>query len=116
MLQKPSSKSKPKDHVKYLTSRLERWTNGDLSSLMDETNEIQKRMTSSITKKEESREKAFVRLMMFGKIGQAAKFINNDDAIKGVHQLNNEIKGILSEKHPSGREADPSILLRHLNL
>ena len=80
---------------------------------MDETNEIQKRMTSSITKKEESREKAFVRLMMFGKIGQAAKFINNDDAIKGVHQLNNEIKGILSEKHPSGREADPSILLQH---
>ena len=28
MLQKPSSKSKPRDHAKYLTSRLERWSNG----------------------------------------------------------------------------------------
>ena len=86
MLQKPSAKSKPKDHTKYLTSRLERWTKGDLVSLMKETKEIQKRMTSSLTKKEESRERAFLRLMMFGKVGQAAKFINNNDAIKGVHQ------------------------------
>ena len=42
--------------------------------------------------------------MMFGKLGPAAKFINNDDTVKGVHTLNQEIKQILLDKHPKSRE------------
>jgi hypothetical protein len=49
--------------------------------------------------------------MMFGKIGDAAKFINNDDSVKGVHQLNDEIKKTLLEKHPKSREVIADILL-----
>ena len=45
MLQKPSKKSKAKDHVKYLLSRLQKWSNGDLNGLMAECREIQKRLT-----------------------------------------------------------------------
>ena len=86
MLQKPSVKSKPKDNAKYLLSRLERWKNGNLNSLLDETNEIQKRLKKTLTRKQESNEKAFIRLMTVGKVGQAAKFISNEDSIKGVHQ------------------------------
>ena len=44
-------------------------------------------------------------LMLSGKIGDAAKKINNEDTIKGVHQLSNEIKEILQNKHPKGKEA-----------
>ena len=41
--------------------------------------------------------------MMLGKIGPAAKYINNEDAVKGVHPLNEEIKNILLSKHPEAR-------------
>ena len=110
MLQKPSAKSKPREHAKYLTTRLERWRNGELKSLMAETTEIQKRLRKAKSGKEESREKAFIRLMMLGKLGPAAKYVNNDDDIKGVHPLTSEIKEILESKHPAGREVDPEII------
>ena len=87
MLQKPSAKSKPRDNAKYLLSRLERWNNGDLKSILCETNETQKRMRKMLSKKQETKEKALLRLMMFGKVGQAAKYINNDDSVKGVNSV-----------------------------
>ena len=48
---------------------------------------------------------------MLGKIKPAAKYVNNDDSIKGVHTLTEEIKEILQSKHPAGRDADPSVVL-----
>ena len=51
--------------------------------------------------------------MMLGKIGQAAKYINNDDSVKGVHPLTDEIKNILQSKHPAGREADQEVILEY---
>ena len=112
MLQKPSSKSRPRDHARYLTSRLERWQNGDLKSLMDETNEIQKRMNKSkAERKEQHQVKYFLNLMTFGKVGEAAKKINNDDSVKGVHPLDDEIKDILQKKHPKARDVHPETVL-----
>ena len=103
MLQKPSKKTKPRDHSKYLKLRLEKWSRGEIASLMEEASEIQKRMKPG--KNEESKEdvayKAFVKLMMLGKVGEAAKKINNDDSIKGVHPLNEQIKNILQDKPPT---------------
>ena len=113
MLQKPSAKSKPRDHSRYLTTRLERWSKGELVSLMAEAKEIQKRILSSKSRKEETREKAFVRLMLLSKIGQAAKYVNNEDSVKGVHSLTDEIREILQSKHPAGGEADPEVILEH---
>ena len=113
MLQKPNAKSKPRDHSRYLTTRLERWKNGDLASLVAEAMEIQKRMRDSKThrRREENREKEFIRLMMLGKLGAAAKFINNDDNVKGVHPLTTEIIEILESKHPAGREVDRDVII-----
>ena len=51
--------------------------------------------------------------MMFGKIGPAAKYINNDDSIKGVHSLDEQIKDILQDKHPQARNVEPQIILEH---
>ena len=122
MLQKPSKKSKPRDHVKYLKSRLTKWSNGEIDVLMEEANEIQKRLKSDQNhanhkkmEKDAHDHKRFTQLMMLGRIGEAAKLINNEDSIIGVHTLNEEIKAILQQKHPEGKDADPDILLQETN-
>ena len=81
MLQKPSKKSKAKDHAKYLASRLGKWARGELDNLLTECNEIQKRLLHKKAVKAESKMKSFCRLMLIGKVGQASKFINNNDCI-----------------------------------
>ena len=112
MLQLPSPKSKPREQAKYLTSRLERWKSGDIKSLMDETAEIQRRLKprKSEGDRTEENQKSFVKLMLLGKIGDAAKKVNNEDTIKGVHTLSDEIQNILQQKHPEGRDP-PEVLL-----
>ena len=50
--------------------------------------------------------------MLLGKIGDAAKKINNDDSIKGVHQLSEKIQNILQLKHPESKEPHEDILLQ----
>ena len=47
MLQKPSSKSKAKDHSNCLTRRLALWRNGEIELILRETKQIQKNFTSS---------------------------------------------------------------------
>ena len=111
MLQKPSRKSKAKDHVKYLSTRLEKWSKGDLKGLMSEGKEIQKRLARSQTQKAEAKEKTFCRLMFLGKVGQACKFVNNDDCVKAVHKITESVKQALAAKHPEGQVLYPEALL-----
>ena len=87
MLQKPSSKSKAIDHLKYLEKRLEYWKAGDLDSILSENREIQKKLRKTQDKKKESKEKAFNRLILLGKLSQAAKFVDSESETKGVHSL-----------------------------
>ena len=111
MLQKPSAKSKARDHTKYLDKRLKLWNQGDFDSLLSEIREIQKKLRRSQDKKKETREKAFYRLMLLGKVGQAMKFVNSEDDTRGVHSLTEDIKRLLQEKHPKQREVLQEILL-----
>ena len=111
MLQKPSQKSKARDHSKYLLTRLKRWNDGDLESLMAEHRAIQVKLKQLKRKEVESQLKGFSRLMLEGKVGQALKLINNDDAIVGVHKLTREIKGTLLAKHPTAETPPADILL-----
>ena len=53
--------------------------------------------------------------MLLGKTGSAAKFINNEDGVKGVHSLSSEIKQILLSKHPSAEDIQPETVLPHTN-
>ena len=108
---KPSKRSKARDHTKYLAARLEKWAKGDLNKLISECKEIQKRLMKSQIKKVDSKRKAFCRLMLLGKVKQACKFINNDDAITGVHRITDNIKEALLDKHPKGEDAHPEVLL-----
>ena len=111
MLQKPSSKSKAKDHVKYLEKRLKLWHAGELDSILAENREIQKKVKENQDKRAESKEKTFCRLMLVGKLSQAAKFVDSENDTRGVHSLTAEIKQILEQKHPKASTASDDILL-----
>ena len=111
MLQKPSKKSKAKTNEQYLQKRMNWWRQGDIDSIMSECREIQKRLKKNLDQKKEAKEKAFCRLMLLGKVGQAMKFINSEDPTNGVHEMTDEIKQILQEKHPEGAPASPEALL-----
>ena len=62
-------------------------------------------------RKVELKEKAFCRLMFLGKIGQASKFIINEDCVKGFHKITEDVKQALAEKHPKAEEPYPDVLL-----
>ena len=111
MLQKPSAKSKARDHTKYLDKRLKMWNQGEFDALLAENREIQKKLRRSQDKKKDTREKAFCRLMFLGKVGQAMKFVNSEDDTRGVHSLTEDIKRLLQDKHPKQREVQQEILL-----
>ena len=113
MLQKPSAKSKAKQHVKYLSKCLQLWKNGDLDTLLNEVRVIQSRLKTAALNKKESNEKAFCRLMLVGKIGQALKFIDNERDIKGVHKLTRKVTAVLAEKHPKGSPVSSDVQLQN---
>ena len=49
--------------------------------------------------------------MFVGKVRQAAKLIDNQDCITGVHSITNDVKQALANKHPKGEEACADVLL-----
>ena len=49
--------------------------------------------------------------MLAGKVKKAMSFINNNNDIKGVHTITDEIKAILQNKHPKAEPAEPDALL-----
>ena len=49
--------------------------------------------------------------MFIGKVGQACKFVDNSNAVVGVHKVSDEIKQILAEKHPHSEDISSEALL-----
>ena len=84
---------------------------GQAQGILSENREIQKRLCKYHDKKRESKEKAFCRLMLQGKVSQAMKFINNEDETRGVHNLTDEIKQLLEEKHPKAGPKHDEVLI-----
>ena len=101
MLQKPSKNSKARDHAKYLAKRLEMWKEGNLQGLLDEANEIQKRLVSAKRASEFNLTKKFTSLMLKGKLSQASRMINRDRG--GLLDIDESVKAKLLEKHPEGQ-------------
>ena len=73
------------------------WKEGKLKELLSECAEIQKPLKKSKRKAEDA-SKGFVRLMMEGKVRQALKLIDANSDICGVHEMNDNVRGILREK------------------
>ena len=99
LLQKPSQKSKCKDHIKYLAKRLEWWKNGELDLLLREGEAIQQRLKRS-KNTTQHQEKVFVRLMLQGKVSAALRWVGSNstsvlhpDAV--IEEKKKDIDGIL---------------------
>ena len=74
LLQKPSPKSKSKEHADILKRRLDQWSQGKISDLLYESQTIQRRLKSFIpTNSDEAISKKFAALMKSGNVNAAIK-------------------------------------------
>ena len=110
LLQKPSKKSKTKEHAKHLQRRLALWKEGDIEALVREGNAIQARMSNSVQVPSRHINNVFSSLMMKGKVSSAIKWLNSN-AECGVLKVNDTILMELHTKHPAGKKADVEFLL-----
>lgn len=112
LLQKPSKKSKTKDHLIALDRRLILWENGNLDELLSEAETIQKQLTAKPNEKSNIKNisKEFVQKMQKGNVNGAIKILTNNMS-NGVLPLTDETLEKLREKHPSGKKADEDVLL-----
>ena len=111
LLQKPSKKSKSKDHLKALERRIELWTSGELMELLYEAETIQKSLTSTNRPKTIAEiSKKFIREMQNGNVNGAMKLLT-DNMQNGILPLNENTLNQLEQKHPQGKKADVDVLL-----
>ena len=111
LLQKPSAKSKTKEHSDCLLRRLELWKSGELLILLKEIRQIQKTFTMS--KKARSIDdisRIFAKLVMQGKISAALKFLDTESST-GVLALSDDVIQDLKQKHPTAAPIADNCLL-----
>ena len=108
LLQKPSRKSKTKEHVAYLDKRLKWWQDGQLDLLVREGAAIQKKLAKCKVSADHS-EKVFVRLMLQGKVSSAMRWIGSQSTT--VLPADPRVMDELERLHPQGSPASPSTIL-----
>ena len=104
VLQKPSMKSKAKDHQECLTKRLALWKEGEIESLLREGRSIQKRILKTKRAKPPDKAKIFAKLVMQGQINSALRYLSEDNC-RGVLPLTDDVMRQLHEKHPEAQDA-----------
>ena len=111
ILQKPSAKSKAKDHMKAVERRLQMWRDGEIDSLLEEVRFIQKKFCSSKKPRDmEEISKKFAKMVLQGKLTVALKFLDKETNA-GVLNLSEDVLNELQEKHPNPiNVADCSLL------
>ena len=110
MLQKPSAKSKTKEHNNALAARLELWKEGRLLEILKEGQIIQQKLTTTKKKSPDDAARIFARLMFVGKIKAALKFLDTNNEI-GVLPSSKEVIDLLQEKHPPPAAIQPDTLI-----
>ena len=109
-LQKPSVKSKAKDHKECLEKRLALWKEGEVESLLREGRSIQKRLAKAKRTKPPNKAKIFAKLVMEGQNNSALRYLSEADC-DGVLPLTDDMMRQLQEKHPEAQEAKLGSLL-----
>ena len=81
LLQKPTLKSKPREHASCLERRLQCWRAGDIESLLNEGRTIQSRLPKAPPHaiNQESTARAFSKLMFQGKTKTALRLITEQN-------------------------------------
>ena len=107
-LQKPSKTSKTKDHKMHLERRIGMWRQGSICSLVSEGKAIQKRISSSRSRKQQNLSKSFCNLVLQGKLRAASKLLNEMNS--APLEINNEVLSILKQKHPPGKMGGRAVI------
>jgi len=109
-LQKPSARSKAKDHKECLKRRLALWQEGKIDELIREGRAIQQRLSKGKRADPPNKAKIFANLVMNGQINSALRYLS-DNNCEGVLPLTDETMKQLREKHPAAKEAKLGSLL-----
>ena len=118
LLQKPTLKSKAREHASCLEWRFQCWKAGDIESFLNEGRTIQSRLPKALLHaiNQESTARAFSELMFQGKTKTALCLITEQN-VGSVLQLESKVSGgvgtvvdALLSKHPLGRQASISAL------
>ena len=110
LLQKPSKRSKSRDHAVCLERRLNLWSDGDFDQLIREFRAIQTRILQSASKKIFF-SKRFSDLMLQGKVNTALKLFSNEGS-SGTVPINDDVIKTLQEKHPETEPKFEELLLQ----
>ena len=110
LMQKPSAKSKAKEHSKLLEERIRLWNSGEISELFDDGNAIQKRLSKSKRNLSRDVERTFTKLMLEGKVSSALKYLD-ENAENAVLPLTEEVIDKLKTLHPTPSDIIPTSLI-----
>ena len=113
LLQKPSSRSKAREHALHLERRLKLWSDGELDDLLHEGRTVQRQLTLSQQSQQNDDDRTarvFAKLMMEGKVRAALRLVTQANG-SGPLPLNTTanpndptstqtVRDILLEKHP----------------
>ena len=107
LLQKPSQKSKSKDHLTSLENRMKLWHAGEIMELLKEAETIQKDVrVSNASSIIAEIPKKFTLEMWKGNINSAMKLLT-DHMQNGILPLNDQTLHQIKQKHPHGKDAPP---------
>ena len=112
LLQKPSARSKAKDHAVALERRVASWRKGQIEELLKEAKTIQRQFkASNKPRRQEDLAKTFAKLVMEGKVSSAMKLLDKANNA-GLLDLNDEVITELKDKHPEPEPATDYNLLQ----
>ena len=102
ILQKPSSKSKAKEHKDHVTRRLALWTEGRFDALLKEGQDIQKPLAARTTTQSQSTcDERFITKMRSGQTSEATGWLDSTRHTLGPKKCTKEVIQDLEEKHPA---------------
>ena len=112
ILQKPTFKSKSKEHSACLSRRMKLWLEGDFDSLMKESRTIQNVLSIKYKKYTLPQiSKTFAKLMLKGKVNAALRLLDQQES-SGILPLSDDVLDDLKSKHPKASATDDSIMLK----
>ena len=111
LLQKPSAKSKMKEHSQLLEKRIGLWEEGKLTELWKEGSTIQGKLQTNKKKTGTDVTRIFSKLMFEGKVGAALKFLD-EQAENSVLSSTPEVIQKLQSLHPASEDILPNTLFQ----
>ena len=109
LLQKPSAKSKAKDHTRALELRLQKWKEGKIEELWKDNAIIQKKLSEHPQKSPHDITRLVTNLMFEGKVGPAMKILD-ENTENGVLRSTPEVIEKLRLLHPEQSEIQADTL------